>query len=395
MSVKPWDLLNPNSQFVVPEIAEKRYSICKECPEFIKTTKQCKKCGCFMKFKTKLQAAECPIFKWKAEDPISNEEMEKIMTDNSATIFINIPSYKDPEIWKTVDNFIANAEFPDRIYFGITLHDENIDYNYQESIKRKNVQADCLIPGTIIGCQPARKNSHDKFYNNQDYYLNMDSHMRSIKNWDSEIIKAYNHAKNVYDIMVFTGYVPPYDVDTNGNDQIPDIDKNPTFFMSESNIKHFKNTLVPQFTPQYTNPDTDVLSPYVSGHFFFTEKEAIQKVPFSNDVAFTEEEPLMALRFFTAGINLVTPQKVFVYHRYGRPDRKLIWEEMPDKFYPEHNKSKSYFQNIIVKALNGSTDGLFDERTIFDYEEYTGIRFSTGELEERVIKGLPSGFIPD
>lgn len=47
-----------------PSISDARYQICKGCPEMIKTTKQCKKCGCFMAIKTKLQGATCPIGKW-------------------------------------------------------------------------------------------------------------------------------------------------------------------------------------------------------------------------------------------------------------------------------------------------------------------------------------------
>ena len=393
MSVKPWDLLNPNSQYATPEESANRYSICKSCPEFLGLTKQCKKCGCFMKFKTKLQAAECPIHKWGAAEPVALEKMEELMIDNNAKIFINIPSYKDPEIWTTVDNFIKDAEFPERIYFGITLQDDNVEYNQIEGSKRNNISVDCLVPGSIIGCQPARKNSH-KFYQGQEYYLNMDSHMRSIQNWDSEIIKAYNYAKNDFDQLVFTAYVPPYDVDQNGNDQIPETQKNPTFFMSESNVTHFKNTLIPQFTPQYTEPETNVLSPYLSGHFFFTEKEVIEAVPFVDKIAFTEEEPMMALRFFTAGYNLVTPEKVFVYHRYGRPDRKLIWDDSPDTFYPKHNESRSHFQQMIVHNKINAEDGLFTERTLEDFENYSGIHFSTGILDDRVIKGLPSGYYP-
>jgi hypothetical protein len=62
--VKPWDMLNPRTEFVEEEISEYRYNICKSCPELIKLTKTCKKCGCFMSAKTKLKYAACPINKW-------------------------------------------------------------------------------------------------------------------------------------------------------------------------------------------------------------------------------------------------------------------------------------------------------------------------------------------
>ena len=61
---RPWDLINPETEWASDEVAEKRYSICKECPELIKLTKQCKKCGCFMVAKTKLEQATCPLGKW-------------------------------------------------------------------------------------------------------------------------------------------------------------------------------------------------------------------------------------------------------------------------------------------------------------------------------------------
>lgn len=63
-SVKPWDLINPKKQRASSLTADERFSICKGCPEFIKFSNQCKKCGCFMQLKTKLEEATCPEGKW-------------------------------------------------------------------------------------------------------------------------------------------------------------------------------------------------------------------------------------------------------------------------------------------------------------------------------------------
>lgn len=41
-----------------------RIKICLQCEHFLKLTKQCKKCGCFMIIKTRLPNATCPIGKW-------------------------------------------------------------------------------------------------------------------------------------------------------------------------------------------------------------------------------------------------------------------------------------------------------------------------------------------
>lgn len=61
---RPWDMINPNTDFVADDVAATRFNICKACPELIKLTKQCRKCGCFMAAKTKLANATCPIGKW-------------------------------------------------------------------------------------------------------------------------------------------------------------------------------------------------------------------------------------------------------------------------------------------------------------------------------------------
>ena len=62
--VKPWDFLNPNTEYASDDLAESRYEICKACPELIQLTKTCKKCGCFMAVKTKMETSTCPIGKW-------------------------------------------------------------------------------------------------------------------------------------------------------------------------------------------------------------------------------------------------------------------------------------------------------------------------------------------
>lgn len=57
-------MLNPNTKRAEDDLAKQRLDICLSCPELIKLTVQCKKCGCFMSAKTKLDSAKCPIGKW-------------------------------------------------------------------------------------------------------------------------------------------------------------------------------------------------------------------------------------------------------------------------------------------------------------------------------------------
>ena len=45
-------------------IAEKRITICNECPKFMKDSARCSLCGCFLKAKIKIASETCPIGKW-------------------------------------------------------------------------------------------------------------------------------------------------------------------------------------------------------------------------------------------------------------------------------------------------------------------------------------------
>ena len=62
-NVKPWDLFN-GSPRSPEEISMSRLEICQTCECFRPKTQTCKKCGCFMKLKTTLEGAVCPIGKW-------------------------------------------------------------------------------------------------------------------------------------------------------------------------------------------------------------------------------------------------------------------------------------------------------------------------------------------
>jgi hypothetical protein len=61
--VRPWDLVNPETEYAPVDEIARRFKICEGCDKFLKT-KQCSECGCFMPLKTRLLHAECPINKW-------------------------------------------------------------------------------------------------------------------------------------------------------------------------------------------------------------------------------------------------------------------------------------------------------------------------------------------
>ena len=62
--VKFTDLFDPSQPRSDRDLIEYRLEICNKCPFFDKRVARCRKCGCFMKLKTTLHKAKCPMDKW-------------------------------------------------------------------------------------------------------------------------------------------------------------------------------------------------------------------------------------------------------------------------------------------------------------------------------------------
>jgi hypothetical protein len=58
------DLFDPNQPRSEKDERARRMAICNDCVFFDPFLQMCHKCGCFMKFKTTLDNASCPIGHW-------------------------------------------------------------------------------------------------------------------------------------------------------------------------------------------------------------------------------------------------------------------------------------------------------------------------------------------
>jgi hypothetical protein len=66
-AVSVFDLVNPARPRADKETRTARMSICKSCDRY--SNYRCSECGCFMKTKTILADAMCPIGKWHNVPP--------------------------------------------------------------------------------------------------------------------------------------------------------------------------------------------------------------------------------------------------------------------------------------------------------------------------------------
>jgi hypothetical protein len=104
-----------------------------------------------------------------------------------STIFVSISSYRDQEIKPTILDIIEKSSGKHKITFGVHvsyLEESEIDLPDLPNIKYVTSK----VPENI-GVGAGRYISH-QFYDNEDFYLQCDSHSRFIKGWDEVAIHS-------------------------------------------------------------------------------------------------------------------------------------------------------------------------------------------------------------
>lgn len=296
-----------------------------------------------------------------------------------SSIFIQIPSYRDFELNKTIASAVNNASSQNTLHFGIhqcLLFDSEIviNTNYPDWVKISFV--DSIAPENI-GLQKSRYIANE-FYDNEDYYFQIDAHMRFVKNWDLKAIEMMNWYIDIgITNPLITAYPSSYwYLDDGVNEHHTDY--YPTKIMFVQNLEQFKTTLIPLNTAY----QTDKYCAYtygVSGGCIFTFGSFAQIKP-NIKIAFWGEEPLIAARAFTHGFNLVTATEHLVSHLYtsdqpfSKTRRHHVWKDFP-KIWDEMDViSKAEYRSIFTDKRIGD-DGLGTVRTLEEYEEFAGINF--------------------
>lgn len=298
-----------------------------------------------------------------------------------SSIFVQIPSYRDFELPKTINDCIAQSSGNNTIRFGV--HNCVAFEGEVVVAKKPYVSIRTSIAPENIGLQKARHIANE-FYDGEDYYFQIDAHMRFEKNWDETCI----HAVTKYQDMglskpLITQYPANYVYDDKGKEK---YDENPfyqTGIWFGDNIKEFEETLIPTQTAKMLSSDCGFIKS-VSGGNIFTLGEFAHIKP-NPKIAFWGEEPLIAARAFTHGFDLVMPFAHSVRHLYhslqpfAKVRRHHVWIDYPDIWEVKEKESKEEYKRIFSERIVGE-GALGTERTLDDYEEFSGLNFRTGKI---------------
>jgi glycosyltransferase involved in cell wall biosynthesis len=301
---------------------------------------------------------------------------------NNTKIFIHIAAYRDPELIPTIKSALSRAQYPKRLYFGICLQETDEAYKNFPYKNNDNFRIIYIPYNESKGCCWARK-LVDKLYNDEDYVLQIDSHMRFIPNWDTELIKYLHKCPSEKAILstYVAGYTPR------------GLNDRGTFDLTPFRIKcdRFDNGLI-VFSPiqiQKHKRLNDQPQPtmFMAGGFIFTYGSWKKEIPYDSSIYFVGEEHTLALRSFTHGWDIYYPPINILYHLYTRKGASRHWDDHK-KWYDTDCDSKKCVHSILVDGKTSGKYGIGKVRTIDQYQKLAGVNYKTLTLTQNAQIGL-------
>jgi len=312
------------------------------------------------------------------------------------TIFVQIASYRDPELVPTIRSLLDNAKYPGLLTICIAhQYDENDQWDNLDEFKNDNRFIIIDIPHDESKGTCWARYQIQRYYNNQKYALQLDSHHRFSKNWDETCVEMLRNLQIEGNPKpVLTTYLPSYDPTADPEERV------------ETPWGMSFDKFTPQgmvfFRPYYIEEKATapILARFFSGHFVFTLGRFCKDVPYDPHLYFHGEEISMAVRAYTSGFSLFHPHKVIAWHEYSREGRKKHWDDSTEWSVLD-NKAQTRVRNLlgidnqectpcVKKTLLGYDVGKWS--SIETYEMYAGISFKDRTVQQSTLDNKPPEF---
>jgi len=291
------------------------------------------------------------------------------------SIFVSIASYRDKLCSDTIRSLYENAKFPNNIYLGICQQNKIDD---DDCLKNLNIDIS-RIKIIRLSHNEAKGPTYARYlcanlWNGEEYFLQIDSHTKFVKNWDIKCILSIKNLKKISNKPVLSHYPRNFKDFNNFNQQEK---------FKVSYIKHFyfnKYNIIKYDGARIINTEnTFIKTPFITGCMLFTESKFLKDIPYDPNLEylFTGEEILHSLRFYTYGYDVFIPNQNILFHYYIRNDNPKLWDDL------KYNNKKLISINKVSNALNSTSNndaniilgdyGLGNIKTINDFRKYLNI----------------------
>jgi Glycosyltransferase (GlcNAc) len=295
-------------------------------------------------------------------------------------IFVQLASYRDPELVPTIHNMLSEAKDPGRLRFGICRqYHERDRFDDLRHLKRDRRFGIFDVPyRQSLGACWARSLTQ-RFFAGEEYTLQIDSHMRFAPHWDETLIGMLRLLMSECGVPkpILTTYPPGFDPRRHLDVRRPAPPLRIVFngFSTDGAL-----TAAPDVLPRWQHLRYPVRARFYAGGFAFTLGRFCTDVPYDPYLYFLGEEITMAVRAFSHGYDLFHPHKTVLWHFYGRANREKHWDDHTD-WHIRNDASLDRMRRLLGMSPQSSKTmfgkyGLGKMRTLRQYELYAGISFA-------------------
>lgn len=311
-----------------------------------------------------------------------------------ARIFVSIASYRDPEAPATVRDLFAKADRPSLVTVGILSQaDKRLD---QACIveSHPNVRQVIISPKESRGACWARHRIFTTLMHDETFVLQIDSHSRFDQGWDTRLRRMFEKTQDPN--AVFSTYPSSYNPETGYI--------SPQTY-NRFDCQSFNDLGFPIISSGVIaaerGPEVAERTPFIAGGCMFTLTSTVRKVPYDPYLYFLGEELNYAIRLWTNGFNIYSPNEPFMYHFYGKAvTTPFHWTDQAKEF-AELNRV-SFERNRHVLGIIQSSDAkalkfienfsLGKVRTLDQWQICSGINIKNKTLTEDAKRGVMKTF---
>jgi hypothetical protein len=298
-----------------------------------------------------------------------------------ASIFVQIASYRDFELGKTILNAVETKSGDHSIHFGVF----NCYYKENEVFIPDVPNLSIIEKEAPDGIGVGRaRNLANSLYNGEDYYLQIDAHTRFRPNWDRFYVDEVKRLQWCgVEKPLFTTYPGTYRYDENLKEVI-DWGESVTIVSFKETPEEFTANLIPG---QRAVPTEGLaINRSVSAGSIFTVG-SFGQMDFNDKIAFWGEEIFVAAKAFTSGFDLLIPSSQQLFHLYydhgnraqRSGPRRHIWKDFPEEWEVMDRESKKEIQDIFSTGRIGR-DAMGAVRSLESFGKYAGLDFKTREV---------------
>ncbi len=307
-------------------------------------------------------------------------------------IFVQIASYRDPELLPTIRDCIKKAKYPERLTFGICWQRDETE-SLEEFTNLPNFKVIDVHWSQSRGLCWARS-LIQKLWDGEKYTMQLDSHHRFLQDWDEHLIKMMEQTGSKKPIITaYAGMYRPSDNVLLNEEPYKMVASN----FTESGTILFR----PHHVENWRSLTEPIPARFVSGHFFFTWGYHCREYKYDPNIYFAGDEISLSIRSFTLGYDLFHPHYTVVWHEYTREGRTKHWTDFDKEnmdngivknvWWEMDSSSKRRLRHMLQEEDNDidlEEYGLGNVRTHSEYELYAGINFKNKKLHPDTLAGV-------